>query len=1046
MSRKVLKASAGTGKTYRLSLEYAISLFQGEKINNIVIMTFTKKATSEIKEDIIKFIKKLATIPKSEEEISDRESAIQSILKIYPTLFTGEEIYEKAKIAYREILLNKDNLKIYTIDGLKNNIFKYAIAPMLNINSYDIIDDNENEPFLKKCFEKLFENRSDFKILKNFLENNTERNIENYISTISGIISDRWKTLLMDKKEREIYKLEDKMYYLDRTIDIIDGIAEEKGKPSKEFYSTYFKPYLNLKTREEKEEFLENNWKDILDKNIHNGNKIKGKALEDDKERLLELKEKIAEELSKEIYNEKVIGYEKEVLSFLERVYEIYDTIKFKEKKFTQEDITNYTIQYINDENLNLVKDGKITDYMREILESEIKTIFIDEFQDTSVAQWKIFKSMIDSAEKVICVGDEKQSIYGWRGGEKDLFVNLTDIIKADEETMDTSYRSRKKIVDFTNDIFEAYSNKAEELGIKWNFDRVNSIDNKDRGYVYLYNGNDELRHKRGKVKSKEELELMPKAPTSAYEKIAMILKQKFNNNYRDVCIIGRENKDLNKMEEYLSMYHIPYFLETNLSIFSHRTVAPIVKLMKYFVSGNIFYLLEFLRDELICVSDKCLKEIITFYTSFETLNNFKFSDEKANKVLESIIILKEKYDENIYENQDIILDMIKEFGILNLYNRESDIKNIYNFIDVSKNFINIRELLDEIKENETLKKYKQSSIEVKNAVTLMTIHKSKGLGYDTVFYIYKEKSQRAESGIQFNIIMSKDYSKVDNYSIIDSKYERILKFLDNSFDFKNYKKLKLQEEEINGVYVAMTRSKKNLFVVVDSLSKESMFKDIILGKYVSDSILEYEIGELSLDKLDEDILLLENKNNQNDFKLDFSKYEYKHEKLEENKEKLESDEFKYDSDREEKRYRGNIVHFFLENLIYLDEESINYSKEKTISKYGASFGKENILRILEGEGMKKFFEENNYIFSKDWDYIYPEYEIYSDINSELYRIDRLMIKLPKGSEKGKILIVDYKTGGYEESQIEKYELAVNERLPERENFEIDKKYLEVHI
>ena len=59
-------------KTYRLSLEYAVSLFNGEKIKDIVIMTFTKKAAGEIKEDIIKFIKKLALEPRNEKEEKDR--------------------------------------------------------------------------------------------------------------------------------------------------------------------------------------------------------------------------------------------------------------------------------------------------------------------------------------------------------------------------------------------------------------------------------------------------------------------------------------------------------------------------------------------------------------------------------------------------------------------------------------------------------------------------------------------------------------------------------------------------------------------------------------------------------------------------------------------------------------------------------------------------------------------------------------------------------------------------------------------------------------
>lgn len=54
-----------------------------------------------------------------------------------------------------------------------------------------------------------------------------------------------------------------------------------------------------------------------------------------------------------------------------------------------------------------------------EILDGKIDTIFIDEFQDTSILQWKILKDIIDQTNNVICVGDEKQSIYGWRGGEK---------------------------------------------------------------------------------------------------------------------------------------------------------------------------------------------------------------------------------------------------------------------------------------------------------------------------------------------------------------------------------------------------------------------------------------------------------------------------------------------------------------------------------------------------------------------------------------------------------------------------------------------------
>lgn len=1031
MERKVLKASAGTGKTYRLSLEYAVSLFNGEKIKDIVIMTFTKKATGEIKEDIIKFIKKLAVTPENKDEEEDRKGAVDSIMKIYPDMFSSEdEIYLKAKKSYRDIILNKDNLKIYTIDGLKNTIFKTAIAPMLNINSYEMLDDNENTEYLRKCFEKIFRNKKDFEVLKDFLADNVEKNVDNYVAVIGNIINERWKSLVIEKKEREPYKNYKELNQIDKSIEIIERIAEEKGKPLEEFVNNTYKPYLNLKTDEEKEKFILDNWAEIFGQGIRHGNKIKGKSLENEIEELNEIYEELLEEIAKRVYNNILIDYEKNIFSFLEKVYSVYDEIKFREKKFTHTDITNYTLQYIKDKRLNLVDENGITSYMKDILESGITTVFIDEFQDTSVVQWKIFKSMIDSAEKVICVGDEKQSIYEWRGGEKELFVNLSTIIGAKEETMGTSYRSRKKIVDFTNEFFSKYSNFAKSQGIEWNFEPVESIDTKDRGYVEIHRYED--------------------GEENCFKETVDILKEKFNGNYQDVCILARNNSALYEMGEALSEEHIPYFLETNLTVFSHRTTEPIIKLMKYFVYDNKFYLVEFLRDNLILISDSELKEILSFKGE---IKDFYFYSDETDKIFKTILRLKEKYEKNKYENIDLINKIIKEFGILEKYDRESDIQNIYSFIDISKNFLSVREFLNEIVENGSSQSYKQTSMEVKNGVSIMTIHKSKGLGFDTVFYIHKKSTSNERAKLQFNIAMSKDYNTVENYFIINSKYEKILKYLEGQFDYEGYKKMKKEEEEINNLYVAFTRSKKNFFLIINEKTtktkskKVQIFKEVINENFLSESCTAYSIGKLELNEVEKD-KKIENEEKKEekfiDFELDFSKYNYKEESLLENREKLVEEELRYNTEREEKREIGNIVHYFFENLIYNDEDEREIAKKNVIIKYGASFGRENIKNILESDVIKNFLLENSEIFSREWDYIYPEYSIYSDENSELYRIDRLMIKLPNGNKKGKILIVDYKTGGFEETQLEKYYRAVKARINNPENYEIEKRYLQI--
>lgn len=1036
MERKILKASAGTGKTYRLSLEYIFSLLEGEKTKDIIVMTFTKKATSEIKERILGFLKDLAE--KNEKGIE----AAQSIIELYPEKYSDvDSICEKAKDIFSEVILNKDSLKIFTIDGLKNLIFKTAIAPMLNINFSDIIDDSQNIDYLRKCFEKIFRNRKDFDILKNFLEANVERDADKYVEVIKNIIDERWKSLIISKTEREYYEINGTLNQLDKSLEALEKIFEKKGKENetlKSFVKSEYYPYLEKNTQEEKEKFIYDNWSLIFEKDIKNGTKAKNSKkinILDELEEIAEQHENLQKELAKRIFNDTIIPYEKEILSFLERVYKVYDEIKFREKKFTHGDITNYTLEYLEDSRLNLVDENGITEYMKDVLESNVTTIFIDEFQDTSVVQWKIFKNIIHSAEKVICVGDDKQSIYGWREGDKNLFINLSKIINGSEENLGTSYRSCKKIVDFTNKFFEKYSQEAGNLEINWNFECVESSKKDDEGYIEIADCGD-----------------------YAVERIIETLKDKFNDNYKGIGILARNNDTLNEIAQALSENQIPYFLETNLDIFSHRTIVPVVKLLKYFVYNNIFYLTEFLRDDFVLISDSDLKEFLTAVSYSNTdfnIENINFSNENLNSLLKEILNFKNKFIENQDKNIDILTEIIENLGILEKYKNESDIQNVYSFIDVSKNFSNIQELLKEIEENSKASEYKQSSIEMKNAVTLMSIHKSKGLEFDTVFYVHKENSSRADAGVQFNICMSEDYGSVEDYLIIDGKFEKILSHLKNRYDYALDKKNRREEEEINNLYVALTRPRNNLFIFLAKMKKESLMRKVIFENFLSEEMPAWSIGKIkfsdesSSENKENEKDTKNKENNLKDLKLDFSDYIYNEEKIIENSIKLAEEEKKFSTEREEKREVGTAIHYFLENLINNTLAEREKAEKLVLSKYGASFGKENLTKILKSDGLKNFLSENEIIFSKNWDMIFPEYSIYSDKDKKLYRLDRVMIKKSSENERGKILVVDYKTGSFEENQLENYIFLVKQelsRIKQLENYDVEGKYLQIEI
>ena len=127
----------------------------------------------------------------------------------------------------------------------------------------------------------------------------------------------------------------------------------------------------------------------------------------------------------------------------------------------------------------NALRDENgLTDIFFETLDMNIEAIFIDEFQDTSILQWKILYEFTKKAKTLICVGDEKQSIYGWRVGEKRLFENLETILEAKEDSLGKSYRSDRNIVSYCNQFFKAIE-KIED----WKF-LTSEVNSKNDGYV----------------------------------------------------------------------------------------------------------------------------------------------------------------------------------------------------------------------------------------------------------------------------------------------------------------------------------------------------------------------------------------------------------------------------------------------------------------------------------------------------------------------------------------------------------------------------------
>ena len=1068
----VLKASAGTGKTYRLSLEYIIALSKKGDIEpidykNILVMTFTRKATAEIKEGILnKFsefmemyeISKNSELPiieaiSNSRLIDDKRknnylNLIESIKNIEPNLVIDNIFLENLSKVNKEIIKNKEKLKIYTIDAFFNIIFKNIVTNLMKIKSYTMLDEEDNSIYYKKVLENIFNNEKLFNDFKNFFTENSEKNIDNYISIIQRLISSRWKYILSLNDNPKPTKKE-KFNITKSSIEILrevfSYIENDCKKDLDDVLKNDYKKYIG-KTEKTQKEFLFKDFKLLFKSGttglIYNGNKLKKASDAEHKEYINVRHEELREILSKEIFNEVLIPYEEKIFELSSEIYNLYDSFKIRDKKFTFSDIAIYTYMAIFNKNNALRDENGLTDIFFETLDMNIEAIFIDEFQDTSILQWKILYEFTKKAKTVICVGDEKQSIYGWRDGEKRLFENLETILEAKEDSLGKSYRSDRNIVSYCNQFFKAIE-KIED----WKFP-TSEVNSKNDGYVKAICIKD-LQDKIEDEEQKKEINI----------NTVLLQELKKFEPYDNVAIIARTNAELSEIANLLEDKKIPYILNNEKNISEYSGIFECFELLKYLVYENELALFNFISSPLSNFGTDEVeillknKEELFSYINFSQDNDFINSlDKKIIRFLEKIVFLKKNYRD--FTVQDLIFKIIKKFQFIDYFNKDNEVKNIYDFYLLTNYYSSILELLNDYKKNKLILSDTNSE---KKGVELVTIHKSKGLEFKTTFVIKNDKPKKDKDKIDFVFKMNDKYDETV-FSLFCKKGYKVI--LETCFKerIENYDK-KIKEEEINNFYVALTRPKNNLIVIyedrlfekksLNEFSSEELkginLEDISFEKSVINDFFDCKIGELSFSEKNSNNEDTAKENLESDLFNSQSYFSSSIYENEEESEKIDINDSKFLLETEEKRMIGILVHYFFENLKYGTDEEVEFSKTLCYKKYLSYFGEEKLNKIFSKENIEMFLTKDKEIFSKKWDYIYSEYVLYDYEEKKEYRIDRLMIK-DNGDGTGEIYIVDFKTGGKNENQLKTYKEVLKKNFEELQNYNIRTKFLEFDI
>lgn len=449
--------------------------------------------------------------------------------------------------------------------------------------------------------------------------------------------------------------------------------------------------------------------------------------------------------------------------------------------------------------------------------------ILVDEFQDTSTLQWKIIDKLIEewrsgigarrsAGERptVFLVGDEKQSIYGFRGANVSVFESakqkFSEWLKEDyqfEEVRD-NYRSLPSIVNFVNSLFEKLM--PSELIERWQtrycpFNAVRS----GEGDVELVVLESSERTKQNRIKEANLLAKAIKSLEGNYEVYDGELKRPCR--FSDMVILLRRRTYLTVFENALRKEGIPFIVQKGIGFFDEPEIAILREFVSFLIDPSDNYsLFNLLRSPLMCVDYKTLLPLMK-----EEGCLLKKLLNGRDKTLEGISQSLSKWLKRRNEVSISILieEMLTETSAYTYFSEKQRHANVKRFITMVEAFescglspLQIREKL--LRQRYAIEIPKANvNAEGVNAVRIMTVHSAKGLQFLMVFIPSLDEANMPKS---FSIAI------IDEPEKITLSYEPDVSKRRAKLPFEKMKQKELEEEK-RLFYVALTRARDYIFM-----------------------------------------------------------------------------------------------------------------------------------------------------------------------------------------------------------------------------------------
>ena len=458
--------------------------------------------------------------------------------------------------------------------------------------------------------------------------------------------------------------------------------------------------------------------------------------------------------------------------------------------------------------------------FIYEKVGTQFQHYFFDEFQDTSAMQWQNFLPLRDNSitsdnTSFTIVGDPKQSIYRFRGGESKLMLDIisgeeTSPKKAIAEHLKFNWRSAKNIVDFNNRLYDFMSQNLSEEHQK----------------IF---GENAIQGAQSKLDGRVKVHLLENSVKAVfYEETSQKMQQDIQEcldngfSFSDITILCRGNNDIFNYSQLLGNLKVNYNgKETYIKTISEKGLT-------LDLSFTIKALIEFLKWEINPKNRQFLVKMMYFLNISGRIKMNDFTSE-----IKTILSLESKKDIENYINAHYQIKLVQnDVPQLNLYNfieyyiQEFSVENkeidfLLNFLEMLFNYTQnagatLKEFLN-FWDDEASKISIQASENI-DAVQIMTIHKAKGLEFPVVFIPMENKNNDKKFSEWYDL-NSEDELK----TVILNQFSPELENYDEDlaqFNFANSYRNKIDRFCIQ--YVATTRPVEQLFFYIEKPSKSS--------------------------------------------------------------------------------------------------------------------------------------------------------------------------------------------------------------------------------